>query len=372
MKKIIILSMILILFLSFSLASDEIGIRERELKELESKLNEIDTKIDTNESKQYKIISEINRIENDIRSLDNKITNLNNEIEQKEIAIKNAENELIALEEELETKREILAKRIRVMYKAGEVGYIEVLLGSKDFKDLLNRVEVVKKIVKHDKDLIGLIEENVAKIDKLTIQLTEDKSTLVGKVKELDLSKKYLRESQRDLTFEKNSLKKNEAALKAMEDQLEEDANKVTEIIKNLKTKAQYVGGRMTWPAPTSYKITSPFGFRIHPIHYTKKLHTGIDIASGWGDSIIAAQTGTIIYAGWLGGYGKAIMIDHGGGYVTLYGHLSSWNVGVGQKVNKGDTIGKCGTTGVSTGAHLHFEVREDGEYVDPMQYLKN
>jgi len=372
MKKIIIFGMVLILFLSFSLATDEIGIRERELKELESQLNEIDSKLDNNLAKQYTIVAEIDRIETSIRTLDQKITNLNNEIQQKEIAIKNAENELIALEEELAYKRDILAKRLRVMYKAGEVGYIEVLLGSKDFKDLLNRVEVVKKIVKHDKDLIQLIEENVKKIDNLKAQLTEDKKIMLSKVTELDTNKKHLRKSERELTFEKNNLKKNENALKALEDQLEKDANKVTDIIKNLKTKAQYVGGRMTWPAPTSYTITSPFGFRIHPIHYTKKLHTGVDIAPPWGDPIVAAQTGTIIYAGWLGGYGKAVMIDHGGGYVTLYGHLSSWNVGVGQKVNKGDTIGKCGTTGVSTGPHLHFEVRENGEYVDPMQYLKN
>jgi len=372
MKKIIILGITIILFLSYSLATDEVGIRERELKELESQLNEVDTEINSNLSKQYKIIDEINRIENSIRSLDGKITNLNNEIEQKEIAIKNAEDELILLEDELETKRDILAKRLRVMYKAGEVGYIEVLLGSKDFKDLLNRVEVVKKIVKHDKDLIKLIEENVVKIDAVTLQLTEDKNTMLSKVKELDLNKKSLRESQRELTVEKNNLKQNEGALQAMEDQLEEDANKVTKIIKNLKTKAQYVGGRMTWPVPSSYRITSPFGFRIHPIHYTKKLHTGVDIGVGWGKSIVAAQTGTTIYAGWLGGYGKAVMIDHGGGYVTLYGHLSSWSVGVGQKVNKGDVVGKCGTTGVSTGPHLHFEVRENGEYVDPMLYLKN
>lgn len=372
MKKIIIFGIITILLLSFSLATDEIGIRERELKELESELNAIDEKLDNNLAQQYTIIAEINRIEDSIRSLDQKITNLNNEINQKEIAIKNAEDELITLEEELAYKRDILAKRLRVMYKAGEVGYVEVLLGSKDFKDLLNRVEVVKKIVKHDKDLIQLIEDNVVKIDNVKAQLTEDKNIMLSKVTELDINKEHLRESERELTYEKNNLKQNEKALKAMEDQLEEDANKVTEIIKNLKTRAQYVGGRMTWPAPTSYTITSPFGFRIHPIHYTKKLHTGVDIAAAWGEPIVAAQTGTTIYAGWLGGYGKAVMIDHGGGYVTLYGHLSSWSVGVGQKVNKGNTIGKCGTTGVSTGPHLHFEVREDGEYVDPMQYLKN
>lgn len=372
MKKIIVLCLLIIIVANFSQGTDEIGIRERELKELENELNQIDSKIDQNLSNQYNIVSQINNLEDSIRSIDSKITNLSNEITQIETSIKNAEEELVGLENELNMKKDILSKRLRVMYKAGDVGYIEVLLGSKDFNDLLNRIEVVKKIVKHDKDLIRTIEDNMLAINKVKKDLEENKTLMVTKVNELDVNKNYLEAKQSDLRVEKNKLKQNEKALKALEDKLEEDANRVTEIIKNLKTKAQYVGGQMTWPAPTSYQVTSPFGFRIHPIHHTKKLHTGVDIAASWGEPIVAAQSGTVIYSNWLGGYGKAIMIDHGGGYITLYGHLSAWQVSVGQRVTKGDVIGKCGTTGVSTGPHLHFEVREDGEYVNPMQYLKN
>lgn len=373
MKKMSILFLILLIIIAnYAMANDEVDIRMRELKELEQKLKGVDSKIETNKSEQYKVISKINAVEGEIRKVDEKIENLNNQISQTETSINNAEKDLDVTNTQLKEKREILEKRIRVMYKTGEVGYAEVLLGSEDFKDLLNRVEIVKKIVKHDKDLIKSIKKDITRINNIKNELANNKKKLLKDEESLKSSKNYLASQQRELAVQKNSLKKNEKALKALEDKLERDANEVTKIIKNLKTKAKYVGGKMGWPAPGFYRTTSPFGYRIHPIYHTKKLHTGLDIGVPWGKSIASAQNGTVIYANWLSSYGKAIMIDHGGGYVTLYAHLSSINVKIGQKVTKGSTIGKCGTTGASTGAHLHFEVRVNGDYVDPMKYLKN
>jgi len=126
----------------------------------------------------------------------------------------------------------------------------------------------------------------------------------------------------------------------------------------------------MTWPAPGYTRVTSPFGYRIHPILKTKKLHTGIDVGIALGKDIVAAQSGTVIYSDWLGGYGKVIMIDHGGGIVTLYAHNSKLVVSEGDKVKRGQVVSKCGSTGMSTGPHLHFEVRENGKYVDPIKYV--
>ena len=124
----------------------------------------------------------------------------------------------------------------------------------------------------------------------------------------------------------------------------------------------------MIWPIVG--EITSPFGWRTHPIYGDGRFHSGMDIGGDYGDPILAAAAGTVIYSGWISGYGYAVIIDHGGGLSTLYGHNESLAVGEGQAVSQGQVIAYCGSTGNSTGPHCHFEVRENGEPVDPMGYL--
>ena len=148
---------------------------------------------------------------------------------------------------------------------------------------------------------------------------------------------------------------------------------KLKRIASNSST-SKYTGGIMTWPLPNYYTITSPYGNRLHPILKKYKLHTGIDIAGSGcnGKNIVAAAAGKVITAGWLSGYGYTVMIDHGGGVVTLYAHSQKLLVKVGQQVKAGEKIALVGSTGNSTGPHLHFEVRLNGKYVNPIgEYLK-
>ena len=157
---------------------------------------------------------------------------------------------------------------------------------------------------------------------------------------------------------------------------IEEYQNQITEIEKEIRVLAianvseRYVGGTMAWPAPGYTRITSPFGMRTHPITGVYKLHTGVDIGAPYGSNFIAANDGIVIYAGWNNAYGNMVIIDHGGGITTLYAHGSEILVNVGDTVYIGTPVLKVGSTGYSTGAHAHFEVRVNGEYVQPLDYI--
>lgn len=166
----------------------------------------------------------------------------------------------------------------------------------------------------------------------------------------------------------------------AEQERLDEEYNelmatseRIANMIRNLESggtisSSSIVSSGYAWPIKG--EITSPFGWRVHPVFGTEKFHTGLDIGADYGDPIVAANSGTVIYADWMGGYGNAVMIDHGGGIVTLYGHNSSLAVYNGQQVAKGQIIAYAGSTGYSTGPHCHFEVRIHGEVTDPLDYL--
>ncbi|NLO25140.1 MAG: M23 family metallopeptidase [Clostridiales bacterium] len=161
-----------------------------------------------------------------------------------------------------------------------------------------------------------------------------------------------------------------EKELDKMLAELERTSKQITQTILSLAQKGEFIGGKFVWPAPGYNYITSDYGWRVHPIYKTRKYHAGIDIRVPWGKKIVAAGAGKVIYANTYGGYGKTVIIDHGGGITTLYAHNSSLNVKVGTVVTAGTTIALAGSTGVSTGPHLHFEVRKNGEVVNPRPWL--
>jgi murein DD-endopeptidase MepM/ murein hydrolase activator NlpD len=158
--------------------------------------------------------------------------------------------------------------------------------------------------------------------------------------------------------------------LERQEDKLLAQSKEIEKKIVSLQSSKKYIGGELSWPAPGYYKITSQYGYRNHPILKKKKLHTGIDIAVPKNSNVIAANSGKVIYSGYYGGYGNTVIIDHGGKISTLYAHNSKLLVKVGDEVEKDKVISKSGSTGLSTGPHLHFEVRENGQHVDPLKYL--
>lgn len=358
------------LMTGIAFANDELKRRERELEELKQKMEALDAELDANQDLQSETNQKIRNINADVKKLEDEILTLNEEIKITEQNIVVKVEEIEATELTISEKNHLLNDRLRVMYKTGDIGYLEVLFGAEDFTDLLSRIDMIQKILIHDQNLIQSLKDqrDLLETKKIELELVKDELLVLFKSK---VSKQDdLEIALNNLIVFKNQLKNDEAAMKEIEEQFLEEADELTEIIKNLELAPEYVGGVMLWPVPGNFTITSPFGNRLHPITKEYKMHTGLDIDGSMNTPIVSAQTGTVVYANWFGSYGKTVIIDHGGGHTTLYAHLNDILVSVGSVVKKGDMVAKMGTTGVSTGTHLHFEVRINGEYVDPYPYV--
>jgi murein DD-endopeptidase MepM/ murein hydrolase activator NlpD len=350
---------------------DQINKNEKQLEDINNRLQEVDQNKNQNEVQQTEIEREVDNLEREIRDRNAKIKDLGIQVEDTAIAIGIKELELIEAEKEVSYQNDRMEKRLRTMYKSGNFGYLEVMLGSADFTDLLTRMDKIQLLLDYDQEtLLALVEAREFVALKKT-ELEQKKSDLEAIKVEVELEKVKLQASVNLLEKRKVVLEQNHQALSNQLDQLNEDAEQVANIIKDLELRKIYVGGSMRWPLDINRTtISSPYGERIHPILLTKKLHTGIDVSAPKGSPVYAAQSGQVIYADWLGSYGMAVMIDHGGGIITLYGHNSALVATLGQEVKFGDVISKVGSTGRSTGNHLHFEVRVNGDYVDPFEYV--
>jgi len=365
---IALIATISMVFQSFAL---DISADKSKLKEVNKKIEETLRNLNENESKQKSVSEEIKRLENQIIKLEREIEEIDQQISDTKTKIEISQDELKAAEESIVEKNDVLNSRLRVMYKNDSIEYLEVLLDSADFTDLLSRIDMVKKIFNHDVNLLKDLKNRRDQIEEKKAALESQRAQLLSLMEQIKKKQQNLAVSRGEMERVKKELVKDHKALEKQEDELNELAERIAEEIRRKQSTGKYVGGVMTWPAPGYERITSSFGYRVHPILKIKKLHTGIDIGVPMNQSIVAAQNGTVIHSGWLGGYGKVIMVDHGGGIVTLYAHNSKLLVKEGQRINKGQVIAKSGSTGMSTGPHLHFEVRENGNYVDPLKYVK-
>ena len=294
------------------------------------------------------------------------------ELDATEERIDENEDKLEVLNKDFAVKRDRLAKRVRDIYINGQINYLDVLFGAKDFQDFFTRMDLLKRVIQQDYDLVQVVFAEKTAIETSQKELEKDKT-----------AKEKLVASAAD---RKKEAEKKQAAKQAIIDKMETDratqeriinenlaaSKEVEQMIRNSRyqpaSPALSGGGALNWPL--GGPITSPFGWRVHPITGASRFHSGIDIGGDYGDTIHAAGAGIVSYAGWISGYGYAVIIDHGGGISTLYGHNQALLVSEGQSVSQGQAIAECGSTGNSTGPHCHFEVRVDGEPVDPMGYL--
>ncbi len=352
-----------------------------------------DNNINSLKKKQKSTIQEMDQKKKEIKDLQNQTKDVQAQIEQLDKEMEEAARELEIVQQELnklneninltleeleeaeakiENKQETFNSRLRVMYKNGSVGYLEVLLASADIRDFLSRKQMIQSVANYDVELLKYMKEQRDIIERKKTQLQAQRASVEATKSKLDARKADLDKATRAKEVLMSQLEKDLKEAEQQYDELNKLAKDIeSQIVKLQRVEGPYSGGAMNWPVPGNTRISSYFGYRIHPIFKTKKLHTGIDIPASTGTTVVAAADGVVIFAGTLGGYGNTIMIDHGGGIVTLYGHNSSLTVSEGTQVSRGSAIAKVGSTGFSTGPHVHFEVRKNGSYVDPIPWLK-
>ena len=317
-------------------------------------------------------------------------------IKEQRVAVENDitlnERQLAEAQKRLEGRESVFYKRVRDIYINGRLSYLDVVIGSKDFSDFANRLEVLKRIIDSDITLINEIKKERADIEAHKQKLEADRAKLVelekaALAKQAEIEQKkaernvVLQKAQNDRATAMQAIEELNASSAQVSAMLKErQAARAAAAVAAAAAATQSSGGQgasdnwvqgtgqLGWPV--SGEITSPYGYRVHPIWGTTIYHSGIDIGVDEGTPVHAADGGVVVWSGWMGGYGYAVVIDHGNGLSTLYGHNSELAVDEGQSVAKGQVISYAGSTGNSTGPHVHFEVRVNGDPVDPMGYL--
>lgn len=346
---------------------------QNKLDSLKQQANDKQTEINSAKSKEMTVSEQLRSIAEEVDAASAAYDDVKNQLDATQKKIDDNEALLKKTQQNLDRREKILDKRLRDIYMHGQISYIEVLVGANSFSDFLTRMDMIKRIIKYDYDLISSILQEKQTITDTKKELEADHSKtekLAQAAKEkADILQNKKSQQQALLNKVKNDRETAERAY----DEIMAASRQVEQMILayTSSNSDDYSGGgsgQFIWPL--SGPITSPFGWRTHPIFGTHTFHSGIDIGGDYGTPIHAAADGTVIYAGWISGYGNAVIISHGGGLQTLYGHNQSLNVSEGQRVVQGQVIAFCGATGNATGPHCHFEVRKNGEPVNPLNYL--
>jgi len=359
------------------------GITKSEVDALKNKVAEAT-------SKKKELKNQLSAISGDISALEKQISLLDGQIEAQEDEITAQEELLAQLALHIEEKTIELAnseqeqadqyarmkERVRYMAEHGNTSYLSILLASDSFADFLNRWEIVQQISVRDEKLFEQLKAIRDKVSQEKTELEQAQADAQATKELMDANMADL-ESQRQakITAQKKAEDQKASVNKAYADMIEKEEDLMEEYKKaaaKLAAQNTYVGGKFMWPLPAANNvITCKYGMRKHPVTKKYKLHTGIDLRCSTGTKVYAANAGTVTTAGYSSAWGNYIIINHGGGYTTLYAHLSRKNVAKNAKVKQGDVIGYSGNTGYSTGPHLHFEINKNGSSYDPLTEFK-
>ena len=383
-------------------SQSELNQLKEKQQSLQQKQKEIQSKINSLEYEQSSALAKKEVLDEKVDLTQQEINNVNNQIDEHNELIKIKKKEIVKAQEEEDKQWELYKDRIRVMEENGTISYFAVIFGATSFSDLLSRIDFVSEIIEYDeivyKQLIAAKEATIAAKESLE----EEKKGLEDSKAELETLESELQAQVEEASALLKQMEDDLAEYQKLNDEAEEAESKVAkeidEMVEELERQekaareaeeqrknngggsggggggggsAVTATGSFIWPASSVY-ITSEFGTRIHPITGKYKFHAGVDIGASYGTNVRAADGGNVITSAYDSSYGNYVVIYHGNNKTTLYAHMSQRYVSAGDTVSQGDVIGLVGSTGSSTGPHLHFEIRIDGSCVNPLQYFSN
>lgn len=358
---------------------------------MEDQLSNIkDQKEDLEDAKE-ELSDYVVELDGQLMSIQEKLSELEIKVAEKEQEIAQIKQQLKEAEENEANQYAAMKQRIRFMYERGNQTYLTMLFEAENFSDMLNKAEYIEEISGYDRDMLTEYQNTKEAISLLKAQLETEQEALLasqqeatrkeGEMEDLIVQKQeQIEDYESDISNKEQAIKEYEAEIAAQNATIAALENKIAQAEAEqrkkdvsgnyVETTPSYTGGTFCWPAPSYTRISDDYGYRIHPTLGVQQFHNGIDMAAPGGSPILAAESGTVIAASYSSTMGNYIMINHGGGLYTIYMHASALYVSTGQTVTRGQKIAAVGSTGRSTGNHLHFSVRRNGSYVNPWNFL--
>jgi murein DD-endopeptidase MepM/ murein hydrolase activator NlpD len=348
----------------------QIDQKNRELSRIKNKERSVMGNLLKTQKEVDKISSDLSKLKNRVGTTEKRMQSINAELNRTQVDIQKVRGNIDSRKEQLNT-------RLVSIYKYGYQSYLEILFQVKNFGEFISRFEMVGNFVRSDLEMLKNLQQQHEYISQKKQEISKYQDELERQKRVYDRLKAEAQTQHGRLLSKANTqrralsnIQNDRQQLEQALDELEELSRSMEAEIRNEQNKNRTALGTGTYIWPVRGRISSQFGYRFHPVLKKNKYHSGIDIASPRGTPILAADSGIVIFSGYNGGYGKMLTIDHGIGYSTVYGHASALLVGYGQKVTKGQKIALVGSTGLSTGPHLHFEVRKNGVPQNPLSYL--
>ncbi len=366
---------VMILLQGQLLAKDDLSSKQEELNKVYRELQQRKTELRATREKEKNVLQRLVVINREITKTQGQLDRAETQIDKNKRKLDFLGESLTQAKNRLENRGGVLRSRVREIFKNRDNNLLEMLISSDTLADFINKTYYFEKIMGRDLNLVNDITVEHKKINKDKNNLEDVTDEIQKLAKDIDEKKKYMEVQKVEKTKVREQL---EDRIKEYEKQiavLEQTSNQIEQLVRKMVAERASKGGKSVQSTgsfiwPLQGRLTAFFGSTRHPFLRRGYSHTGLDIANSNGTPIKAADSGEILFSGWWDGYGKAVIIDHGKSISTVYGHMSRIYVEVGQKIKKGEVIGLVGSTGFSTGPHLHFEVRRDGVPKNPLSWL--